>query len=394
MLAKQIVITDFEYFTNRPLYMEENGTDLINNSLLFLNGQKWREMRATLTHAYTGSKVKQMSKLVSNCVENMVQHFVERAENGEEIHEDFRSIYSRVFTDVIASCSFGIQLDSFVNKNNEIFLMAQRFLNLNMLKYVALAIAPKMMKLLNVGITDRKVESFFRLLVFETINVRERQNIFRPDMINMILQIRKGKFNTFTLNDGNGNEKQSKIRDWTDNELLAQCFVFFIAGLDSSSIALSSLSYELMLNPEVQDKLYDEIKNAHDQLNGQPINYVSLMKLKYLDACLCETLRKWPVFSKIERQCVKDYYYNDGITKLHIEKGTAVTVPFSAYHYDPQYFPNPEKFDPDRFSDENKENIVPGTFLPFGIGPRLCIGLCNQDVLNIIIYFYFLYLFF
>lgn len=49
-------------------------------------------------------------------------------------------------------------------------------------------------------------------------------------------------------------------------------------------------------------------------------------------------------------------------------------VPSIGFHYDPNYFPNPDKFDPERFSDENKSSIVPGTYLPFGNGPRNCIG--------------------
>lgn len=51
-----------------------------------------------------------------------------------------------------------------------------------------------------------------------------------------------------------------------------------------------------------------------------------------------------------------------------------VWIPIYGIHHDPTYFPNPDKFDPERFSDENKHNIQPGTYLPFGIGPRNCIG--------------------
>lgn len=52
-----------------------------------------------------------------------------------------------------------------------------------------------------------------------------------------------------------------------------------------------------------------------------------------------------------------------------------VLIPAVGIHYDPKYFPNPNKFDPDRFSDENKSSIVPGSYIPFGVSPRNCIGI-------------------
>lgn len=374
-LLKQLTISDFDHFADRPAYMEEDDKDLIGNSLLLLNGQKWRDMRHTMTPAFTGSKMKQMLIFVAECARNMTQHFVKRAENGEEINEDFSAVFGRTLTDVISSCGFGIQVDSFEKKDNELYMMSQRFLNFNAFKFVFLAIAPKIMKFLNIGITEEKVTEFFRPLVFEAIDVRKKNHIVRPDMINIIMQIRNEKHNNPITVDGREDQKSNKIRNWTDNELLAQCFVFFIAGLESSAITLSAFAYEMVVNPEIQERLYAEIKETHDRLNGQPIDYENLLKMKYMEQVLCEVLRKWPTFPRADRVCIKDYHYDDGVTKLHIEKGTPISIPISPIHYDPQYFPNPNQFDPERFSDENKDNIIPGTYLPFGIGPRRCIGI-------------------
>lgn len=59
---------------------------------------------------------------------------------------------------------------------------------------------------------------------------------------------------------------------------------------------------------------------------------------------------------------------------LHFEVNQVIFIPIWGFHHDPKYFPEPEKFNPDRFSDENRGNIDPDTYLPFGIGPRNCIG--------------------
>lgn len=89
-----------------------------------------------------------------------------------------------------------------------------------------------------------------------------------------------------------------------------------------------------------------------------------------------ETLRKWPP-PLIERVCEKDYVIEPETPEekqIVLETGIQVLIPAYGIHRDPAYYPNPEKFDPERFSDENKVNIKPFTYFPFGSGPRNCIG--------------------
>ena len=77
-------------------------------------------------------------------------------------------------------------------------------------------------------------------------------------------------------------------------------------------------------------------------------------------------------FPFIFRTCTKDYKIPE--SNFTIPKGTPVSLPILGFHMDPRYFPEPEKFDPDRFSSENKGKITTGTFFPFGQGPRMCLG--------------------
>lgn len=93
-----------------------------------------------------------------------------------------------------------------------------------------------------------------------------------------------------------------------------------------------------------------------------------------------ETLRRWPPGAFTDRLCLKDYHFDDGNLSFTIEKGQQLWISFSALHHDPNYFPDPLKFDPERFSDENKHNIQPGTYVPFGFGPRNCIGKLEEFV--------------
>lgn len=84
-----------------------------------------------------------------------------------------------------------------------------------------------------------------------------------------------------------------------------------------------------------------------------------------------ETLRKYSAMGWMDRISDEDYKIDDNLT---IKARTPVLINAIGMHYDPKYFPNPERFNPDRFMPENEENIQPYTFLPFGDGPRICIG--------------------
>lgn len=84
-------------------------------------------------------------------------------------------------------------------------------------------------------------------------------------------------------------------------------------------------------------------------------------------------MRLYPVLPFLDRKVAKNYKIPN--TDITLEKDTNVYISIIGMHMDPQYFPNPSKFDPERFSSENKANIVPFTYLPTGAGPRVCIGM-------------------
>ncbi|KAK9696325.1 Cytochrome P450 [Popillia japonica] len=86
-----------------------------------------------------------------------------------------------------------------------------------------------------------------------------------------------------------------------------------------------------------------------------------------------ESLRKYPIAATLERIATKDYKIPN--TDVVLKKGTKVLISIQGLHFDPEYFPKPEVFDPDRFSPENKENRHACAYIPFGEGPRICIGM-------------------
>lgn len=88
-------------------------------------------------------------------------------------------------------------------------------------------------------------------------------------------------------------------------------------------------AHELVADPDVQQKLYEEIAEVNEQLGGKRVTYDVLQKMKYMDQVVSETLRKWPIGVQTDRVCVRDYVYDDGERKFTIEKGSIVL--FSLY---------------------------------------------------------------
>lgn len=86
-----------------------------------------------------------------------------------------------------------------------------------------------------------------------------------------------------------------------------------------------------------------------------------------------ETLRKYPILATLDRVVTKDYQLPG--EDILLKKGTKVFISLKGIHNDPKYYPDPDKFDPERFSQENKVNRHPCAYMPFGEGPRICIGM-------------------
>lgn len=216
-------------------------------------------------------------------------------------------------------------------------------------------------------IFEKSFTDYFMNLVLGTMKYRQEHNIHRPDMINLLMEAR-GMIPTEV--------QKTYFRQWTDLELVAQCLLFLFAGFEPSSGVMSFAAHELMENPEVQQKLYEEIAEIDKDLQGTPVSYEMLQKMSYMDMVVSEVLRKWPVAGVTDRICNKEFEYESKETgeRVVVKKGEKVRISMCGMQRDPRYYENPNVFDPERFSAENKGKIENGTYMPFGLGPRNCIG--------------------
>lgn len=207
-------------------------------------------MRATLSPAFTGSKMRQMFDFVSVVGQQTAKTMSEEIRKGGESSFEFKALAMKFTVDVIASCAFGIEVNSFKNPDNEFYRIATKTTNMNttsqIIKFIGFSVAPKVMKFLGIELFDNDIIEFFQKATHETMRAREEQGIVRPDMINLLMQARKGQL-THNNNteektvDGYATVEESQIgqsevkRVWDDDDLAAQCFLFFLAGFDTVS---------------------------------------------------------------------------------------------------------------------------------------------------------------
>lgn len=390
-LIKEIAVKKFDHFMDHNQLLDEESDPLWGKNLLSLKGKRWKDMRATLSPSFTSSKMKGMFNLMLECSETFVDYF--RNDNSETVTVELKDTFTRYATDIIASASFSITCNSLKERDNEFYIMGKEATNFSgFWKNVSLLLmvtSPRLANYLGLKVFTDKVSTFFRKLVLDNIKEREMKGIIRPDMIHLLIEAKKGRlkhddhisgvmdrgFAVIEESAIGKEEKRQKIQ-LTDDDIIAQALIFFFAGFDTVSTLMCFTAYELAVNPFIQDKLRKEVDLTLEECKGH-LTYEALLKMEYLDMVLSETLRKWPSGIASDRICVKPYIIQpekDGEKPVHMQIGDIIMFPLYAVHRDAKFFPEPDRFDPERFSSENRSNILPGTFTPFGIGPRSCIG--------------------
>ena len=199
---------------------------------------------------------------------------------------------------------------------------------------------------------------YLQSVVNEIIETRRNQGLTgRKDLLHLMM----------VANEETTAEGVSKL---SDEEIVAQSMIFLLAGYETSSNTLAFTLYHLAVNPDVQDKLRTEIKESLESNVKKPL-YEVAQNIEYLDCVIMEGQRLCPPVAQVNRECSEDYDLNG----IHIPAGTEVVIPVYSLHHDPDAWENPDKFDPERFRGSAKDTRHAFQFLPFGAGPRNCIGM-------------------
>nr|AHJ10936.1 cytochrome P450 6FX1 [Chironomus kiiensis] len=364
-LVKKIFIQDSAHFIDRGAYYNEKDNP-ISAHIFNLDNPKWKTLRTKLTPTFTSGKIKMMFYTVYDVAERFVKKLSSEVDIAVDGEIEIKEFAGRFTTDVIGSVGFGLEINSLDNPTTEFRVHGvNTFEKPNHPALVnTFSVAFKdMARKLHICQVSREIEQFFQGIVHQTVKHREDNGIVRNDFMQLMIQLKNhGKLDGETLSVG-------KL---TMDEITAQCFIFFAAGYETSSTAMSYLLYEFAHNQQIQEKARENVRQVLAKYNNK-LTYEGIKEMDYLLRCVNESLRKYPPVNTLLRYCNKDYKIEG--TNCTVKKGQLVIIPAYAIQHDPEFYPNPEVFDPDRFLPEEIEKRPTCSFMPFGHGPRNCIGL-------------------
>ncbi|KAJ8711477.1 hypothetical protein PYW07_008719 [Mythimna separata] len=372
-IIKHVLTKDF-YYVNGRESSDYSESEVVTQTLFFSSGDRWKIVRQNLTPLFSSARMKNMYHLIEKCsvvFEDMLDHEVSMSDVIEVRH-----MSARYTMDCICSAAFGVESNTMsTEENNPFNFMASEIFeasNYRGFKIIFRAIWPAIFYRMGLRVFPSTIDEFFSKLLKGVFQSRDYKPSPRNDFVDLILHL---KNEDYISGDSISNAKtgaENKVQLKVDDEMMvAQCVQFFAAGFETSASTMGFTLFELAKNQDVQKKAAEDI-DEFLRRHGNKLKYDCVHELPYLDACMHETLRKYPVLGNLTREVMDDYVLPTG---LKLDVGVRIHVPVYHMHHNPDYFPEPEKYKPERFLDENKDDIKPYTFFPFGSGPRLCIGM-------------------
>lgn len=219
-LIRDITIKDFDYFVNHYFQLDKQLDPLLGRSLFSMSNQPWRDMRSTMSPLFTGSKMRYMLSLMIERVHDFNAYIRSdilstTTKNSKEYN--MMNLMMRLTNDIIGSTAFGIDINSLREPDNEFYKMGKEIVYSIMgVKALFLLAFPKVATWLRLKILNDHQDHFFRNVIHNTIEQRQKNNIVRNDMLNLLLLAKEGK-----LNDEKDNENDQDTGFATISEVMA-----------------------------------------------------------------------------------------------------------------------------------------------------------------------------
>ncbi|MBL4648816.1 MAG: cytochrome P450 [Aureispira sp.] len=320
--------------------------DQIGNGLFTSDNKHWIKQRRVIQAGFHKKKLNGISNTmldeINHYMDNIMDAYVE---NNEEI--DLVKEMTYLSSKIVSKSLFGQEFD-----DDKIDIIDESINNAN--KYiVSVAKRPftKFWYHLNGDYREIVRQKAIRdKFILDFIKERKKSGEKGDDLLGMLLETE--------YEDG------SRM---SNKQLLDESIILIVAGNKTSAVTMAWLFYLLAINPEIEKKVLESLT---DNLANEEPSIDNIRSLAYPLQVLEETLRIYPVVWLIDREPIED----DEFSGIKIKKGEDIAAFIYGLHHNPKYWEDPEKFDPGRFTPENKKDHVPFSYLPFGGGPRVCIG--------------------
>ncbi|UJR11334.1 hypothetical protein I4U23_015515 [Adineta vaga] len=378
---EEVYIKQFSIFQSRP---KNILTELLKRnaaSLFSADANQWRRQRHVINPTFTTAKLKMMTPLIHKCVLSMMNKL------NDNFHQEFNifTLYKRLTMDVIWHCAFGIDTDlqndidnSYMKKSLALFSRDPEKMFLVRISNLMPFFVPLLIQFMKYSI---KLINLFKMLIpslmtnlegppqlwiIKQIDTLVQQRLHSDNKRIDLLQLMLDASSDEIVQDNDNHELMSKKLQY--KEVLMNASLFLNAGFETTSLNLAYSTYELAKHEDIQKKLQLEIDQYWKDEDS--IDYDVINQLKYLDIFIREVLRSYSTTHRVfGRQCSQ----TTTIASHHVEKDSIIQADTYTIHHSIDLWgpEDPNEFVPERHLIKRH----PLAYMPFGAGPRNCIGM-------------------
>lgn len=325
------VLVDNNRNYSKETYSNQVFNKVVGEGLLTSEGETWRKQRRMLQPAFHHTRLELLDEMIAQAAESALEGWQRAYENDQAI--DVAREMAALTLTVTTRALFGVDLGGEVRQVGEIVNRAASFLE-----------KPSHPQL---------VQSAAELSAVVDRIIQQRKRDFKDggDLLSSMIL-------AHDVQTGAGMD---------DEQMRHQIMTLMLAGYETTASALSWTWYLLSQNLRVFERLRREV---HEALNGRSPRYVDLENLPYTCMVLNESMRLFPPAWTLGRRALGE----DEIGGYYVAPGTVIAICIYALHRHPEFWDRPEVFDPERFSPENSVGRHKFAYIPFGAGPRQCIG--------------------
>jgi len=342
VVIQHVLKTNSENYHKSHIQKKRMG-HFLGKGLLTTEGEAWKTQRRLIQSGFERKQLEVLSSIMQDSLADSLRDFDRQAHIGPV---DIYPLMMKITFAMVGKSLFGAKLkEDDINLISEAISTVQEFM-------VRQTIQPYLNPWFTVSGELRKHEEMTARAfgILRDYIRRRREEKPGHDLLQILLDAR--------YSDGTS---------MSDELVVSESMQILVAGHETSSNALSWLLYLLSSRPDCVDRVRDEFDSV---LGERHVSFSDVPKFEFTTQVILEALRLYPPFWMVDRMTLAD----DRAGDLDIPRGSTVVVFIYGTHHSPRYWENPESFDPERFTKAKEKLHTPFAHLPFGAGPRGCIG--------------------
>jgi cytochrome P450 len=344
VVMQHVLKTNYENYQKSEIQMRRMR-HFLGPGLLTFHGEQWQTQRRLIQHGFSPSKLESISGLMQHCLSESIERFDELVRVGAvDIYPEMMRMTFRMVSRSLFSASIRDEDVEYISRT---ISACQEFM-------VRQIVQPYLDPWFAMSGELRKHEEMRDRgdgIILDYVRQRRRN----PEQFDDVLQI---LLDAVYSDSGRG---------MTDESILHESMQLLVAGHETSSNALCWTLYLLAQHPHYIERIREEYDRA---IGDADLRYTDIPKLEFTTRIIDESLRLYPPFWMVDRVAVED----DQIMDIPVRRGTIIVVFIYGAHHSSKFWSDPDRFFPQRFTKDNKKNHTPFSYLPFGGGPRGCIG--------------------